>query len=136
MLLSKCSIVTSAFVLLSLLSQAGVLAEAGGQTITARILANSNSSSTTQCESEGLSGECNDSICCCYKGGGGFVKITPNGDSCKRSFGGSQVWVAIVLAAIVVVVTLAASCYFNGRLCISPYKPAAHQITRTSGGLQ
>ena len=58
MLLSKCSIVTSAFVLLSLLSQAGVLAEAGGQTITARILANSNSSSTTQCESEGLSGEC------------------------------------------------------------------------------
>ena len=58
MLLSKSSTVTSAFVLLSLLSQAEVLADASGQTITARVLANSSSSSTTQCESEGLSGEC------------------------------------------------------------------------------
>ena len=50
---------------------------------------------------------CSDSICCCYKGGGGFVKITPSGDTCKRSFGGSQVWVTIVLAAIVIVIMLA-----------------------------
>ena len=72
---------------------------------------------------------CSGAVCCCYKGGGGFVKITPVGTSCKRSFGGEQVWVTIVLAAIVVVVTLSAGCYFNGRLGISPYKPAAHRTT-------
>ncbi|DBA87505.1 TPA: hypothetical protein ACH3X1_004534 [Trebouxia sp. C0004] len=30
--------------------------------VTARVLASSNSSSTAQCESEGLSGECNDDV--------------------------------------------------------------------------
>ena len=66
-------------------------------------------------------------ICCCYKGGGGFVKITPVGNACKRSFGGEQVWVTIVLAGIVIVITLCASCYFNGNLAVSPYKPAAQR---------
>lgn len=75
---------------------------------------------------------CSNSVCCCYKGGGGFVKITPSGNSCKRSFGGSQVWVTIVLAGIVIVVMLAASCYFNGRLCISPYKPVSQRSAARS----
>lgn len=50
------------------------------------------------------------------------------GSSCKRSFGGTQVWVTIVLAGIVVIVTLAASCFFNGRLGLSPYKSMHHPV--------
>lgn len=72
---------------------------------------------------------CSGMICCCYKGGGGFVRISPVGNSCKRSFGGEQVWVTIVLAAIVIIVSLVTGCYFNGRLGVSPYKPAPMRTT-------
>lgn len=126
MLLVSASVLSTVCVL-ALLTISKASAGKADSLVTDRVLASSNSSSTAQCESEGLSGECNDSICCCYKGGGGFVKITPSGNSCKRSFGGTQVWVTVVLAGIVIVVMLAASCYFNGRLCISPYKPVSQR---------
>ncbi|KAL3140807.1 hypothetical protein ABBQ32_005350 [Trebouxia sp. C0010 RCD-2024] len=79
-------------VLLSLSSWQTVLAVQLSPTpANSNILANSSTSSA-QCQNQGLSGECNGVICCCYKGGGGFVKINPVGNSCKRSFGGEQVW--------------------------------------------
>lgn len=127
MLLSRHNILLSTCLLLGLISQGQVSADSLLVPTDARSLASSNDTSSAQCESQGLSGTCNSQICCCYKGGGGFVKITPNGNSCKRSFGGTQVWVTIILAVIVIVVTLAASCYFNGRVCISPYKPATQR---------
>ncbi len=54
MLLSQRIVLLSGYTLLFLLSRVVLAAPLA----TARILASSNSSSTAQCESEGLSGEC------------------------------------------------------------------------------
>ncbi len=71
---------------------------------------------------------CGDSVCCCYKGGGGCAKITVATLASAAfkgfKFNGSQVWVTFVLAdpaVNVVTVMLAASCCYNGRGCMSAY---------------
>eukprot|EP00884_Botryococcus_braunii_P005432 jgi/Botrbrau1/14890/Bobra.0248s0009.1 len=82
-----------------------------------------NEESGSQCAAKGLQGECNGCICCCYSGGGGLFKYTPDKCDCKKSLSQSQVLVTVTLSIIVAVPTILASCFFSGRCRVSPFKP-------------
>ena len=50
---------------------------------------------------------------------------------CSRQVNGTDVKLAVVLAVIAIVPSLLASLYFNGQLCISPYKQPRRSPARS-----
>lgn len=66
---------------------------------------------------------CSSCVCCCFTGSSAFINYRPTSDcTCDRKFDSGELKLAAVLAVIVVVPTLLASCYLGGQLWISPYR--------------
>ncbi|KAK9812971.1 hypothetical protein WJX72_006673 [[Myrmecia] bisecta] len=80
------------------------------------------------CAQQGLEGECNGCICCCYSGGGGIIQYKPENCQCKKVVSVSQVGLAVVLSVIVAATTFLSSCYFGGQCPVSPYKQGAGSL--------
>ncbi|KAK9902668.1 hypothetical protein WJX75_001923 [Coccomyxa subellipsoidea] len=99
----------------------------GGGTADPRAQPLNGRSEPETCEAQGLTGQCNQCVCCCVPAGsGGFWRFVPSdGCSCSKVVSKSDIWIALALVGVVLLPAAAWALYFSKALCISPYKPRA-----------
>ncbi len=73
-------------------------------------------------------------MCCCYSGGAGIVKYTPDGGACSRKVNSGQVILGVVLALVVGGTALVTSTYLGSSWNkFSPYPgPGSSSTTQQS----
>ncbi|BDA51192.1 hypothetical protein COCOBI_18-0690 [Coccomyxa sp. Obi] len=90
----------------------------------------SGRSESGTCEAQGLSGQCNQCVCCCIpKGGGAFWRYVPSGGcDCAKIVSKPDIWIALALLGITVLPALLWAAYFAEVFRISPYKPRPQRL--------